>query len=290
MYAGQPGDTTLWGQEFNLSLNAEAAANTIGFRDSGFGFVVGADGGDPANGRYGGALTFYSGDIGEKQPRTSKTSSEWGMLTGYTDWRGRGLFFDTQISAGVGQLDGKRVLQVAGLTRVAEGKRAALMGAAGATTGAIFTSGSTIFTPLVSLDGLLMREEGYTEHGGGDPNSGDAFDLNVQPVYYQSARIFAGADVREDLNLGDFYLQPEARAGYRYDFLSNAEKVKAAFASTAGTDFTLTGPDPDKGNLVLGGSLSTTTGAWSVGLNYDYLRGQNGSVSQEGTITLVGRI
>jgi hypothetical protein len=114
--------------------------------------------------------------------------------------------------------------------------------------------------------------------------------LTVQPVYYKSARIFGGLNVREDLNLGDFYLQPEARAGYRFDFLSNAQEVKAAFASTPGTEFTLTGPDPDQGTAVLGGSLAATTGAWSVGLNYDYLRGNNGSVSQVGTVTLVGRI
>jgi uncharacterized protein with beta-barrel porin domain len=195
------------------------------------------------------------------------------------------------LSVGVGQLDGKRTLDVSGIRRTAEGKRAALLGSVGATTGVILTMGSTIFTPLVSLDGLAMREEGYTEHGGGDPTSaGDAFDLKVAPTYYDSARIFAGADLRQDLNLGDFYLQPEGRAGYRYDFISDAEKVKASFASTPGTNFTLTGPDPAQGNLVAGGSLAATTGAWSIGVNYDYIRGNNGSVSQEGTISLVGRI
>jgi outer membrane autotransporter protein len=299
MYAGQPGDTTLWGQEFNFSLNEEANANTIGYRDSGFGFALGLDGGDPADGRYGGALTFYSGNINEKQPRTSRTSSEWALLTGYTDWRGRGFFLDTQVSAGVGQLDGKRALTLdipqsdgttTTLSRVAEGKRATLLGALGATTGVILTTGSTVFTPMLSVDGLAMREEGYAEHGGGDPSGGDAFDLSVSPAYYSSLRGFLGADVRQDVNLGDFYLQPEARAGYRYDFLSNPEKLKASFASTPGTDFTLTGPDPSRGNIVLGGSLASTTGAWSIGVNYDYLRGNNGSISQEGTLTLVGRI
>jgi outer membrane autotransporter protein len=290
MYAGQPGDLTLWGQEFNFALNADANAGTIGYRDTGFGIVIGADGGDPADGRYGAALTFYSGDINEKQPQRSKTNSDWAMLTGYTDWRGRGLFLDTQIAAGVGQLDGKRTISVGGVTRTADGKRDTLLGTIGMTTGVILTTGSTVFTPQISPDGLAMKENGYTEQGGGDPTGGDAFDLNVKSTYYESARGFIGADVRQDLNLGDFYLQPQARAGYRYDFLANAPKIKASFASTPGTDFTLTGPDPDKGNVVLGGSLATTTGAWSVGVNYDYLRGNNGTVSQVGTLTLVGRI
>ena len=290
MYAAQPGETTLWGQEFNFALNQDANTGTIGFRDTGFGIVVGADGGNPSDGRYGGALTFYSGDINEKQPQLSQTNSVWALLSGYTDWRGRGFFFDSQISAGVGQLDGKRTISVGGITRTAEGKRDALLGALGMTTGVILTTGSTVFTPLISLDGMAMRESGYTESGGGNATGGDAFDLKVETAYYDSARGFAGADIRQDLNLGDIYLQPEARAGYRYDFLSNATKLKASFASTPGTDFTLTGPDPDKGNIVLGGSLATTTGAWSIGVNYDYLRGNNGSISQVGTLTLVGRI
>jgi hypothetical protein len=290
MYAGQPGDTTLWGQEFNLSLNQESNNGTIGYRDTGFGFVVGADAGDPADGRYGGAFSFYTGDIDEKQPQDSKTDSQWAMLTGYTDWRGRGLFLDTQLSAGVGKLDGRRHIDVSGVTRTAEGKRDSLLGAIGATTGVILTTGSTVFTPMFSLDGMYMKENGYTEHGGGDPNGGDGFDLNVATTYYKSARAFLGADVRQDLDLGDFYLQPEARAGYRYDFIADAQNVKASFAQVPGTAFTLTGPDPARGNAVFGGSVAATTGAWSIGLNYDYLRGDDGSISQAGTVTLLGRI
>src|SRR6185312_13062295 len=158
MYAGQPGSLTLWGQEFNVSLNQDANAGTIGYRDTGFGLVIGADGGDPANGRYGLAVSFYSGNINEKQPQDSKTDSEWGMLTGYSDWRGRGFFLDAQLSAGVGKLQGIRNIDVNGVIRHAEGKRDTLLGAGGFTTGVILTTGSTIFTPEISVDGLWMRE------------------------------------------------------------------------------------------------------------------------------------
>lgn len=292
MYAAQPGDITFWSQEFAVNLNQDANIGTIGYKDSGFGLAMGADGGDPADGRYGGALSFYSGNINEKEPRTSNTSTVWWMATGYSDWRGRGFFLDTQLTAGVGQLDGKRLLQfqipqsdgsTQTFTRLAEGKRDALLGAGGFTTGVILTSGSTVFTPELSVDGLAMREDKYHETGG------PGFGLDVQPVYYQSVRAFLGADLRQDINLGDFYLQPAARAGYRYDFLANPEKVHAAFEGT-GVPFSLTGPDPTQGTAVAGASLSATTSAWSLGLNYEYLRGNDGSVSQEGTLTLIGRI
>ena len=143
-----------------------------------------------------------------------------------------------------------------------------------------------------------MREIGYTEKNPGTATVGDAFDLKVEPYYAQSLRAFIGADVRYDLDLWDFYLQPEARAGYRYDFFADPVKLKAAFAyadTTGGTarpgnEFTMTGPDPAQGNFVLGGTISATTDTWTLGLNYDWVRGSNGAFEQVGTVNILGRI
>ena len=41
MYANQDGDITLWGQEFAQDLSADSSAAAYGYRDTGFGFVVG---------------------------------------------------------------------------------------------------------------------------------------------------------------------------------------------------------------------------------------------------------
>ena len=298
MYASQPGGATLWGQEFVQRLNS--GGNADAYRASGFGFVLGADGGDPRSGRYGGAFTFFSGDQTNKGPNFTKTTNEWYMLSGYTDWRGKGLFVDSQLTAGYGSLNGTRMLQLEDgsgnvvLTRKAKGKRAGLLVAGGISTGVVLAYGGTVITPQFSIDGLTMREEGYTETGGGAGTAGaDGFDLRVQPYYANSVRGYFGTTFRQDIDFGDFFIQPEARIGYRYDFLSDAVKLKAAFASmaaTPGNEFTLTGPDPERGNVVAGGSLAVTTGAWSLGLNYDYLRGNSGAVSQTGTVTLIGRI
>jgi Autotransporter beta-domain len=302
MYAGQGGEATLWGQEFTERSSVGNQVAAAGYNDSGFGFVLGMDAGDPANGRYGGAFTFFSGDTSEKAPRDTKTTSEWYMLTGYTDWRGKGFFFDSQITAGYGSIDGRRYLNIdepggTTFTRTANGERAAALLSGGATAGVAMTTGGTVIMPQISFDGLTLREEGYTESNDGETSSvsADGFDLHVHQDYASSLRGFAGADIRQDINLGDFFLQPEARIGYRYDFLDGAEKLRAEFVSVPNSTFTLTGPDPARGNAVLGASLATTTGAWSIGLNYDYLRGVGSpdakdSVSQTGTLTLVGRI
>ncbi len=285
MYANQPGSATLWGQEFGQRINGSEAPGGQ-YRNTGFGFALGLDGGDPRNGRYGGALSFYSGDTTESAPRESKTSSEYYMLSAYSDWRGRGLFFDTNVSVGYGNLTGNRQVDVVSVVRSAASKRASLFLSGGFSTGAVLASGGTSIVPQFSVDGLTMREEGYTETGGGD-----GVDLKVDPYYGKSLRAYLGTSIRQDLNFGDFFLQPEARVGYRYDFLADPAKLKASFASvTPASMFTLTGPDPGKGNLVAGGSLSVTTDAWSIGLNYDYIRATGGAVSQSGTISLVGRI
>ena len=301
MYASQDGEATLWAQEFGERLNVPNKTSAAGYSNTGFGLAMGLDGGDPSSGRYGGAFTFYAGSTREKQPRDSSTDSQWYMLTGYSDWRGRGLFFDSQVNIGYGNLNGKRRLSIDDIngntliTRVAQSKRASEMAAGGFTTGVIMNSGGTVFIPQFSLDGLTLREEGYTENGGGA-----GMDLHVQPYYANSVRAFFGADLRQDLKMGSYFLQPDLRAGYRYDFLNGATKLKVNFAGdqttspvvSAGSPFSITGPDPSKGNVVVGGGLAVTTDAWSIGLNYDYARGIGGTggTSQDAMLTLIGRI
>ncbi|MGD0144212.1 MAG: autotransporter outer membrane beta-barrel domain-containing protein, partial [Rhizomicrobium sp.] len=291
MYANQEGDTTLWGQEFVQRLDQDNSASAIGYDDSGFGFALGVDTGDPSDGRYGLAFTFFSGSSSTKEQVVSKTASEFYMATFYTNWRGRGLFFDSQLTAAWATLASQRFIDVGGVSRDAQGNRPAAVLAGSVTTGGIFNLGSTVISPQLDIDGLTMREDGYSEGGGQDLTGGDGFDLRVAPNYANSARAFLGVDFRQDINLGDFYLQPEARAGYRYDFLDGAQKLDANFIGvTPVSQFTIEGPDPAKGNFVLGTGVAVTTGAWSVGLSYDFLRSNQGNSQQDGMLTLLGRI
>lgn len=296
-YADQDGEFTLWGQEFAQYINNKGGSglNLTQSKSHGFGFALGMDGGDPEDGWYGGAFTFFAGDATQALPNDSKNQTEWYMLTGYTDWRGEHLFIDSHLDVAYGSLRGKRFLSIelpaaAGaatgstFTREADGKRAGLLGSFGVTTGAEYNWGNTVLMPMLSLDGMSMREEGYTELGGGD-----GFDLKVSPYYANSLRAFLGADVRQDFDLGDFTLQPEGRLGYRFDFLNDPVKIRSQFVSTP-TTFTIIGPDPSRGNVVAGATIGASTDTWSMGLNFDWVRGSNGSTTEVGTISLLGRI
>ena len=326
LFAKSPGELTLWGNEFGEYLSTHGQTKTgvandtlpadfncngkcpqislSGFKDHGFGFSLGLDGGAPDAGWYGAAFTFYTGDV-QAGPTgatpNSKTGELWYLLTGYTDWRGKGLFVDTQVSVGYGQLKGKRFLTLSipvtnGFTtfsREADNTHAALVGSLGATAGAVMKYGATVVTPQISLDGMTLRQEGFTE-----ANGGSGFNLRVRSSYANSMRVFLGTEARQDIDLGDFFLQPSARVGYRFDLLNGAEKVRAQFAdidsTTAGAQpgalFTIQGPDPSRGNFVGGLNLNATTDNWTIGLSYDFVRGDNNATEQSGVISLVGRI
>ncbi len=296
-YADQGGEFTLWGQEFAQYINNKGSVGGAlsQSKSHGFGFVLGGDGGDPDSGWYGGAFSFFAGDATQALPNDSKNQTEWYQLTGYTDWRGPHMFLDTHLDVGYGSLRGKRFLNIsipvpgstatATLSREADGKRAGLLGAFGVSTGAVFNWGDTVLMPTLSVDGMTMREEGYTEVGGGS-----GFNLKVSPYYANSLRAFLGADIRQDIDLGDFTLQPEGRLGYRYDFLNDPVKIRAAFLSDPTNTFSLTGPDPSAGNVVAGATLAASTDTWSMGLNFDWVRGSHGSTTEVGTVSLLGRI
>ena len=307
MYARQSGGMTLWGNEFVQMIKdpGSGAVDPLtgykakpGFKDHGFGFAFGIDGGSPKYGWYGAALTFYTGDVNELS-RDSHANQQWYILSAYSAWRGKGLFFDSKIDVGYGRIDTKRTITLGNFVRQANGKHAGELLSGGFSTGGVFSYGALTLMPQLSVDGLLLREEGYTEKNPSTSTiANDGFNLTMQPYYAKSLRAFLGVDVRYDIQLWEFYLQPEARAGYRYDFLSDPVKLKAAFAHAditgtspgPGTEFEMTGPDPSQGNFVLGASLATTTDAWTLGLNFDVVRGSNGAFQQVGTINLLGRI
>jgi Autotransporter beta-domain len=314
MYGKQDGEVTLWGQEFAefVSDPGDKSTGQTGFKDHGFGFVLGMDGGDAKTGWYGGAFSFYSGDVVEPWPRDSHSDTLWYMLTGYTDWRGKGLFLDTKADLAYMDIKSKRFIDLTipgtdggastPFQDEADGHRPGEMGALGMTTGAILAYGSTTITPQLSIDGMAMREEGYTEvhpglvAGTSATGNGKGMDLTTQSYYANSLRAFLGSEVREDLNFGDFFVQPDFRVGYRYDFLNDPTKLKFAYAfgNSTGTGTgpitTLEGPDPAQGNFVAGASFSATTDAWTLGASYDFIRGTNGATTQAGTIHLLGRI
>lgn len=284
-YTNASAGLNLWGQEYIHSLNNNGdSATAPGYKGSGFGFAMGADGGSPNNGRYGGAFTFFAGNVTENKPRDSKTDIEWYMLSLYSDWRGKVLFFNTQANAGYGSFTGMRKINVGTLKRTATGDWSDYLVSGGFSTGFIFTAGSFVFMPEWNVDGLYVSENAYDEKGAHGEN------LSIDSRKQKSLRTFVGLVLRDNIDLGDGYLQPELRGGWSYDFLNDPEDLTASFAGApVAPKFTLTGPTPAASRIVGGASLSWAYRSWSLGINYD-LTSSAGALAHSGTLTVTGRI
>ena len=283
-YAASKNEINVWGQEFgNLLSNGGSGNGDAGYNGRGFGFAMGADGGAPANGRFGGAFTFFAGQVDEPKPRDTKTNIEWFMLSLYSDWRGRVLFFNTQANAGYGNFDGERTITVSGLRRKADGTWTDYLASGGFSTGLMFGSGPFTFMPEWNVDALFARENAYDETGA----RGE--DLNLASHDQKSLRSFLGVVLRGNIGDEEGSLQPEIRGGWSYDFLNDPESVTAAFADAPGNTFNLTGPTPAASRLVGGASISWVYKAWSLGFNYD-VTDSSGAFVHSGTITLTGHI
>jgi hypothetical protein len=323
----EQGRMTLWMQGFvqNMKLPsqgmitaeadyADSSGNVVttgtetryakpGFKDKGFGFALGADWGSPRFGWYGAALTFYNGDV-QEIGRDSHQNQIWVLADLYSSWRGKGLFFDTKIGAGIGSIHGKRYLTLTNTDgdtydREADSHHLSTMLSGGVTGGAVFEWGGLTATPQVSIDGLVLREEGYTESNPDNSSAGyRGFDLKVKPYYARSLRGFAGTSLRYDFELLGATWQPEVRGGYRYDLYKDAIKIKAAMrdisADVAGNQnsdlFELEGPSTPQGALVAGGSFGTTGDGWSLNFSYEMLRGTHEYREQVGTFNLLFRM
>lgn len=284
-YVNNSAGLNLWGQEYVHVLSDNGGSGFAGYDGRGFGFSLGADGGTPGSGRYGGGFTFFAGNVQENDPRDSKTEINWYMLSLYSAWRGHVLFFNTQANAAYGTFSGERVIRVDGLRRRATGEWSDYLASGGFSTGLILKGGPFVFMPQWNVDALYVRASAYSESG--------AFgqDLEIDARSEKSLRSFFGLVIRDNIDLGNGYLEPEIRGGWSYDFLNDPDGVTAAFAdvSNPGLKFTLTPALPSASRIIGGASLSWAYQSWSLGFNYD-IAASSGALAHSGTVTLTGRI
>jgi uncharacterized protein with beta-barrel porin domain len=284
-YANSTASLNLWGQEhFDFLTGDGSGSEAPGYESKGFGFSVGADGGAPRDGRFGGAFSFFAGNVTENEPRQSKTRVKWYMASLYSNWRGRVLFFNTHATGGYGNLRGSRSIEVGALKRTARGQWSDYLAAGGISTGFMFNVGSLLISPYLNVDALYISENGYSEGGAGGAN------LTIDSRDETSLRTFLGLRLRQNIELDGGFLQPEIRGGWSYDFLNDPVELTASFGSAPDpTAFTITGPVPDASRFVAGTSLTWAYRSWSLGFNYDITAGSN-SQAHSGVITLTGRI
>ena len=171
------------GQEFAGIINNNGRVDGDGtltnYKDHGFGFALGLDAGSAQGGWYGGALSFYTGDVSETLPRAQPHHTNGTCSPAIPTGAASMSSSIPQARSAYGNLDGNRTLfdRQSG-SRRRRASAPALMGALGATTGVFLNWGRLEVTPHIGLDGLAMREEGYTEK----PAAATAWTCRSRPI------------------------------------------------------------------------------------------------------------
>lgn len=272
-----------WSQQFYNDVNSGTSANTRSYFGSGYGVAMGAEWGTAQTGRLGVGYTYFTGQVTEKFPRTSKEDVSVNMLSAYGGWRAQNFFFTPQANAGIAFFTGRRLVTVGGFSRTSEADWTAYMASGGFSTGYVMNFGPVQVIPQISVDGLYMHQGKYAESGGGQ-----GIDLNVGSVESRSLRLFAGVVAQGAFRVEDGVLQPQVLAGWSHEFLDNTPVIDASFQALPGSPFALVGPTAEPSRVIGGASFSYVFNNWSAGLNYDAAR-TSGSMAQSATVMVTSR-
>ena len=275
-------DFRFWGQEFYNIVSAGSTATTPGYGGAGQGVAVGVEWGDLGTGRLGVGYTFFSSQETENHPRDTKTNGDWNMVSLYGGWRAGDVFVTPQVNLGQGDFRNRRTLNVGTVIRTVSSSWSSYVAAGGFTSGYIMDVGGFQIIPEVSLDGLYLKQDAYSENGGG------GIGLSLRQQEQQSVRSFAGVLGQGNYTWDNGTLQPQLLVGWSHEFLNSPATIDGSFESTPGSPFHLVGPTLEPNKIIGGASFAYVLGNWSAGINYD-AAAASGSLAQSATISLSSR-
>ncbi len=263
-----------WDLYFELPVNSASVAgdaNAGGYDLSSGGFSVGADGWLGENLIVGGGINYLqtSADLDHGGSVDVDTLS----AQVYATWfNASGLHFEGMIGAGINSYDTARQA-VGGV-------------ASGSTDGLSFTTlfgggynwenGPWQFGPSLEFQYMNASIDEFTESGSLSP-------LRIASQSEDAAHSQLGFNVRYRHQVADSWtvIMPEFSLAWRHDFFDNAIALDSQFASGAGSNFTVTGPELGSESVIIGLGCSVQ---WKPELN-TYLnltlqRGRDGYDSQ----------
>jgi hypothetical protein len=251
----QPGQPRSWLQEIGLTVKQETV-DDVPYQTGGFGLIGGYERPTKAGGYLGLSGAYMSSEIRNKI-RFLGSHLAASAVTGGVYWRQPvdNLVLDADLTGGVAWFDGVRRIvdaNAAGqqlLVRQAEANWTGYLAAG--RVGGTYTLpiGPIYLRPSANINAVFLNESGYTEKGGGA-----AVNLSVDSrTNYEAAAeigLTIGASFGRSYKWG-----PEFQIGYRSILANGDGDTTAAFASVAGTDFTLSGLAHEKGLLTLRAAL-----------------------------------
>jgi len=236
------------------SASVAGDANAGGYDLSSGGFSVGADGRLNENVIVGGGINYLQSSADPDHGGSVDVDTL--SLQVYATWfDASGLHFEGMVGAGINSYDAER-LAVGGV-------------ASGSTDGVSFTTligggynwenGPWQFGPSLDFQYMNASIDEFTDTGSLSP-------LRIASQSEDAAHSQLGFNVRYRHQVADSWtvIMPEVSLAWRHDFFDNSIALDSQFASGAGSNFTVTGPELGSESVIIGLGCSVQ---WKPELN-----------------------
>lgn len=272
-----------WGRMFGGLANQAQRDGVAGYHAHYGGFMLGGDVQPQDNWRVGGLFSYARTNVGNEGNNTGSSASvnSYG-LTAYAGYDGRPWYLN--LTAGVARqhYSTSRTVGFTGFSGNASGSFRGMLYATSAEAGYPLAIGDVTLTPLAGVRYSTLRQDGYTESGGG----GAA--LVVSGSTNSSLKSQLGAKLERSVASSYGELKPFAQLGWNHEFHATRLVTNASFAAdnTGTTSFTAQGASPLRNTAVLSLGAGLLRGK-NLSLQARYtLEAARGYTAQTGDLSL----
>lgn len=189
--------------------------------------------------------------------------ADGGIFGAYASLFGNGFYLDAAVMGGPTGYDSRRATLQGTARGSTDGTDFNVMVAGGYD----WKFGGLSVGPTARFQYSSTYVDGFTEHGSLSP-------LKVNDQHAESKRTDFGVKATYDWKVGGVTIKPEVRAAWRHEYGTTEYAVVSAFASGAGTNFSVTGPAVGHDSLLIGAGAAVL---WSDRLaTYIYYDGEVG--------------
>jgi len=256
-------DNSVWMQEFGYFADREDdALGGGGYRGQGFGFAAGADWPWGAFYAAGFNVVFSTSEIeqiaGFDSPIQAKTFGA-GFYAGGAQGN---LTYDVYLGGGVDWFESERRIVIGAFDDRAIADWLGYHFAGSARVGYDWDAGWLDVRPLISVDYVTLREDGYEETGLSDLNL--IVDERSSDVFSASATLALSRRFGTDTG----WWAPQLKFGVRNEFGGTLAETSAQFANVSNV-FVLQAPELPSTSALVGFLLTGGSQYSSFGFNYD---------------------
>lgn len=254
----------VWGKFFGGYAEQDLRDGIDGYEATTLGFALGADKQFTDNMTAGLALSYANSDVDSKDASEGNNTeidsyaiNLYGTYNNGSPW-----YVDGQLNFGLSEYDTKRVINFA--SRTAKGSFDGYQYGAKVGGGYTYDMGSTLVTPMASLQYTRLELDGYTEEGAGGAN----LKVNEQDYDVLTSELGAKLAVKP-FEMSGWTVAPEVHAAWLYDMVKDKAEVTAQFTGGT-TSFKTEGKDPAEHTAKVGFGVDVANGQdVTVSVNYD---------------------